>query len=201
MLAHRCMPSAKDWTDKKYNRLTFIRPTDRRTGGRILWEALCDCGNTTYLAPGTAASGHVKSCGCLHDEGHQKIRQFLPVISSARVVWAQAYNDGDIDFDYFYTLSQRVCDYCGSPPIREFNLATRRSKYTSELQRREGTFIYNGLDRIDSSKGHTISNVVPCCWTCNRMKGDMGYEEFKTHIKKIVAYIATSISYPSEAYR
>ena len=35
-----------------------------------------------------------------------------------------------------------------------------------------------GLDRVTNSQGYTILNVVPCCWDCNRAKGDhFTYEE------------------------
>lgn len=30
-----------------------------------------------------------------------------------------------------------------------------------------------GLDRKDNSKGYQIENVVPCCTTCNTMKGHL----------------------------
>ena len=29
----------------------------------------------------------------------------------------------------------------------------------------------HALDRRDSSRGHEASNVVPCCWPCNSIKG------------------------------
>jgi hypothetical protein len=29
-----------------------------------------------------------------------------------------------------------------------------------------------GLDRIDNSLGYTLSNVLPCCGSCNRIRGD-----------------------------
>lgn len=35
-----------------------------------------------------------------------------------------------------------------------------------------------GLDRVDSAKGYSMDNVVDCCETCNRMKADMGKQEF-----------------------
>src|SRR5216683_3050117 len=30
---------------------------------------------------------------------------------------------------------------------------------------------HGGLDRIDNAQGYTASNVVPCCWFCNKLKG------------------------------
>lgn len=42
-----------------------------------------------------------------------------------------------------------------------------------------------GVDRVDSSKGYTIDNVVPCCDICNRMKLDKDITEFFDTIKRI----------------
>lgn len=42
-----------------------------------------------------------------------------------------------------------------------------------------------GLDRINNKKGYTITNVVPCCEACNKMKLDMTIEKFVQHIEKI----------------
>lgn len=35
-----------------------------------------------------------------------------------------------------------------------------------------------GIDRVDSTKGYTLDNVVPCCAHCNRIKLDYSKEEF-----------------------
>ena len=44
-----------------------------------------------------------------------------------------------------------------------------------------------GLDRIDSSKGYQIDNVVSCCRICNVMKSDLSKDDFMNQINKIVA--------------
>ena len=35
-----------------------------------------------------------------------------------------------------------------------------------------------GLDRIDSGVGYIKSNIVPCCYLCNRAKSDMSAKDF-----------------------
>jgi len=35
-----------------------------------------------------------------------------------------------------------------------------------------------GIDRMDNAIGYTEANVVPACWTCNRLKGAMPYAAF-----------------------
>jgi hypothetical protein len=186
--------SAKDYTGQRRGILTFIRPTEKRTSkGAVIWEMLCDCGNTTYSP---AHKKNRKSCGCLDEERHATFnrknlgasRRYEPIISSAREIWT-VYKDGDIDFDSFYALSQLPCYYCESPPSRTRNRATAGRGKASERQIKEGNFTYNGLDRIDSTKGHTLDNVVPCCWRCNIAKRDMTQEEFFAHIERMYAGI------------
>lgn len=43
----------------------------------------------------------------------------------------------------------------------------------------------SGLDRIDSSRGYTLENVVKCCKKCNQMKNDLSQSEFFEHLNSI----------------
>lgn len=46
----------------------------------------------------------------------------------------------------------------------------------------------SGLDRIDSNKGYIIDNVVSCCTTCNRIKGNaLSLDETKAVIDLIIS--------------
>ena len=42
-----------------------------------------------------------------------------------------------------------------------------------------------GLDRVDNKRGYTIDNIVPCCFTCNKMKSSMDRDKFISHCEKI----------------
>ena len=56
-----------DVAGKRFGLLTAIRPTEKRgSNGAIIWECLCDCGNTTYVPLGQLTRGHTLSCGCRH---------------------------------------------------------------------------------------------------------------------------------------
>ena len=46
----------------------------------------------------------------------------------------------------------------------------------------------HGIDRIDSSKGYTKTNTVPCCTKCNMMKHTYSQDDFLSHIKKIYEF-------------
>lgn len=42
------------------------------------------------------------------------------------------------------------------------------------------------VDRLDSSKGYTLENVVLCCAAINRMKMDMTVDEFRRWCQLVV---------------
>lgn len=47
----------------------------------------------------------------------------------------------------------------------------------------------SGLDRIDNSKGYELSNVVPCCGSCNIIRNALlSPEELKIAIQAILNY-------------
>jgi len=63
------MAVRKDWTDQRFGRRVFVRPTDDKAkDGSTIWEALCDCGSTTYVVPGLAIKSKNISCGCIRDQ-------------------------------------------------------------------------------------------------------------------------------------
>lgn len=172
---------------EKWNRLTLVRPTTEKYRGSILWEATCDCGNSTKVVPFNVKCGQKKSCGCLiadtaRIQGKKNAiqgRKYDPVITSARRVWQVNYGDCN-DFDLFLKLSQDNCYYCNRPPHRTYNAASTAvgKRYTDGYQLEHGDFTYNGMDRIDSSRGHTIDNVVSCCFDCNKAKSALTQDDF-----------------------
>lgn len=48
---------------------------------------------------------------------------------------------------------------------------------------------YNGIDRVDPTKGYIIDNCVPCCTTCNYMKRILQRDEFLDHVKKYMIFL------------
>lgn len=186
------MSVKKDWTGQKFGKLVFKNPTGEKQGHHLLWNLSCDCGGNVNAIPCNVSSGKIKSCGCLRSAAAReaarsgiKGRRYAPIISSARTVWFGTYSS-ELEFEMFYKLSQLPCHYCGRPPYRIFNVASMTSNhYNSDNQKNNGNFIYNGLDRVDSSLGHTLDNIVPCCYECNRAKSNMTVDSFLELIKLI----------------
>jgi hypothetical protein len=57
----------KDITGKVTGRLTVIGRTDTIGNGGMVWECLCECGNTTFV-PTSNLNGNTLSCGCFREE-------------------------------------------------------------------------------------------------------------------------------------
>lgn len=64
----QCMERQKDMIGKRFGRLTAIRATGEVKSDSMVWECLCDCGNTAFVVQKSLKSGSTKSCGCLQRE-------------------------------------------------------------------------------------------------------------------------------------
>lgn len=84
----------------------------------------------------------------------------------------------DIDRTLFTNLILSPCTYCG---LEKTNERIDRVNPSETIQ-------YNGIDRVDNSKGYIISNVVSCCRLCNKMKGTLTHNEFYNHINNIINF-------------
>jgi hypothetical protein len=82
--------------------------------------------------------------------------------------------------EQFSDLVVRPCYYCAQPPANhQKQWETERFKH----QRR-----YSGIDRIDSTKGYLLDNVVPCCFTCNSAKGALTLDEFCAWLERLARH-------------
>lgn len=98
----------------------------------------------------------------------QKIKRAKLLITSYRYRDKKKFNKPiDLDVDWFIdNIFNSKCIYCGENDWKEL-----------------------GADRIDNDKPHTKDNIVCCCSTCNRMRGDtFSVKEFK-QIGKVIKEI------------
>jgi len=163
--------------NKTFTRLTVIAKADN-IKGRTASLCKCICGAEKVVKTENLTLHQTKSCGCLNKEKRKenykkaikKITKYKSLNESyAAAVWKKGYNDGNISLKQFIALSQKNCHYCGSIPNNNKN----------------NVFYYNGLDRIDNSKNHTIDNVVPCCKHCNYAKNNQTYDDYLLWIKQV----------------
>jgi hypothetical protein len=90
--------------------------------------------------------------------------------------------DFELTFDEFVSIMEQDCVYCeGKPEVHEYEL--------QYMQKTQKPWAHNGIDRVDSSKGYTLDNVVPCCSKCNYAKHEMTREEFKEWLERAYKHL------------
>lgn len=104
--------------------------------------------------------------------------------TSIKCIFYNHKNDTDLTIEEYYSISQMNCFYCEGLPNNEFNRA-KTDKKSSKQAKMNGNYIYNGIDRIDSSLPHNKNNVVPCCKYCNFAKNKLTLSEFQSWILQI----------------
>ena len=188
----------KDITGRRYGSLVIIQKTEERLRHSVVYIAQCDCGQEIKVT-----KHHVDRmtthCGC---KGVGKAKRPMPgslgisdkrsLRGTARTTpgrslfsqYQQSAKKRGINFDIsridFLDITQCDCYYCGASPSNE--------KIVGDIN-----FMYNGLDRVDSSKGYSVSNCVPCCKICNIAKNTLSIEEFKEWVNRIYHHWAMII--------
>lgn len=70
------MPPLKDLKGKRFGRLTVLGRGDSYINpngtSRVVWNCLCDCGNTTNVFASALTQGLTRSCGCYKSEVKRK---------------------------------------------------------------------------------------------------------------------------------
>lgn len=187
----------------KFGRLLVNSKNEIKGNKRqVRWDCICDCGNLHTVTGESLRSGKSKSCGCLLKEArHVKNKNsdrekamLLLVYSPLKKRHRQKFNNENyIDFETFKKLSLSNCFYCNSEPLNtQYDI-----RYETRYGKKEKIIItdfilkYNGIDRIDSSKGYEKDNVVSCCKNCNSAKMELSVKDFKNHIIKIYNHFAS----------
>jgi hypothetical protein len=168
----------------KYGNLTITRqyktvsPCDSKI---VKVDYICECGCIGY----DKRFGSVKRQKmCLKCRGKNEFK----VKDEGKSAFNNLYNDyakGAIKRNHtfeltkleFEMLTKQICYYCGASP----------SNIKKARQDREN-YIYNGVDRKNSSIGYVTENCVPCCKLCNFMKMKLSEIDFISHIQKIYEY-------------
>jgi len=171
----------KSLINKKFNGIKILKYVYTKNN-KTYWKSLCNCGKIFVSSLGNIKSGAVRSCGCLrtrkHVPGYSGLRKvFLSYKKSAK----RENRSFSLSFEDVKKLTSSKCFYCGQSP-QKISQSTR----TNNLAVKEYTqYKYNGIDRVDSSRGYEVGNVVPCCLWCNIIKRERSIDDFKDHVKRI----------------
>jgi len=183
-----------DLIGMRYNMLVVIEKLPSRAYGdkskyhkKRMWLCKCDCGNMTEANTGALTCNKKKSCGCLtpaksaensiksrhkiakEDGGYRSIFSSYKQNAKARKL------NFNVDFDYAINIMKSNCHYCGIEPSNTY----MKSYYNVK---------YNGIDRVDNSRGYENENVVSCCKMCNIAKNNNSEEDFLKWVKRLSEY-------------
>lgn len=169
----------------KFHKLEVIKCIGSpKPGCHTMFECKCDCGNTVTVRGSSLLTSHAKSCGCQKIESARikRVPRGRSSLKSCFTVYKGSAKIRHLDFslsiEQFQEITSQKCFYCGAEPSNS-HIRTRGN----------GSYVYNGIDRVDNKQGYINGNVVPCCKCCNYMKQSMGVDEFINHIKRIYKHL------------
>jgi hypothetical protein len=148
------------------------------------WECQCICGKKVYRNSSHLKTTTHPSCGCQRLIKH-KLPNNLSLKRKVLLSYKEAANRRSIEFllteEQFLSYIFEACYWCGMSP-------SNRTTTTVRPGRRVYKLVYNGIDRIDNSKGYTMDNCVTCCKICNKSKSDLTVEEWKSWLSRAYHY-------------
>lgn len=186
---HKHAHNYRDIVGKKFEKCEVLRLVGHDCYDGVkkkpVYECLCFCGSKFLARGNDLKTKRQKTCG-KHSEftaeynKKTKTKVFWDTKANVYASYRKGAKDRGIDFNIpkhkFYEIIKRDCFYCGEPAsnIRKPRVATKTS-----------SFIYSGIDRLDSNGPYTLENCIPCCSVCNRMKVDSSLVDWIEKIEKI----------------
>lgn len=192
------MSALKDIVGQRFGKWTVLEKGPIAiNGGNTNWLCRCDCGHESLVTGTNLKRGISKKCfECQkitlkenREENSRLGRHFkLPNLRGSfnklyrRYQKNAANRSREFTFtkEEFEQIIQKNCHYCDGIPAQIIQSTEKSIPY-----------LYNGIDRIDNNKGYTLENSVPCCGTCNILKGRLTYEQFIKQIQKIFKFIGS----------
>jgi hypothetical protein len=176
-----------DLTGQRFGNVTVTR-FDHREKSQTYWECLCDCGNTVVFTPHALRHNKSVSCGCLNSHLREEKNRKSSINTLYRGYKSSAVSRNlpfSLSLEDFKSIIIKECSYCCRQPIREVTSKLRNYEYS--------LLTYNGIDRVDNTKGYTLENCVPCCRSCNFAKCDGTREQFIDWVERVYQHSEDNI--------
>lgn len=160
--------------------LTVLGRASDSKDNRPRYVCSCSCGKTKVVSAKNLQRGVTQHCGHLK----RQVKKRVPDAILNSLIWV--YKSNAKKRSLTFTLTKEECEelfkgncyYCGIPPTNVF-----------KKHKMNGTYIYNGIDRLINALGYEFSNSVSCCTKCNYMKRDDDVDIFLDGVFKIVTNI------------
>jgi len=166
-----------DLTGQVFNDLTVLEYAGKGKYRGAIWKCRCICLKKVLIPGGHLRAGMRVSCGC-RSENRIEETGIKRVYSLYKNMAKRRNREFNLTLESLEVLIKSDCFYCGRSPE---NVLKRQKTKKTQL-------IYNGIDRFDSNKGYILNNCVTCCYYCNHSKLDLSFDEWISHIKRIVKW-------------
>jgi hypothetical protein len=176
---------------RRFGRLEIVSLSDKKDKrDNSYWLCKCDCGKEKVISELSLLYKRTTSCGCYRREMLAKVISKPDKNVATNLLFLHYKNQAkrrkinfELSQDQFKDLIFQNCFYCGCPPANYFN------NYRKKNHAKHLITMYNGIDRMDCTKGYIEGNCVPCCGKCNYSKRTMGYEEFKEWVVQVYTHM------------
>lgn len=181
----------EDLTGQVFGWMTVLEFAGLNKHRTTTWKCQCKCGTIKNVVRSCLIKGQTKSCGCKKLEQikdlHITNKKYSGTPLENHVLVSYKHNAGrkghvfELSEKTFYKLIHEPCYYCGTAASN-----TIKDEYS------DATLSYNGIDRLDSKVGYIEDgNCVPCCTTCNRMKLELGEQDFLDWVELVFNHMST----------
>ncbi len=191
--------SYEELLDKTFGRLKILS-INHAVGKQPMCICECSCGNKKSINLYSILSSRTTSCGCVRKEVSKNNAKKMHPFG----VEALTKKRSNLDYQKQTLINILYGQYIGSANKRKINFVLSIEEFKdiinskncyhcgtstkNKLTRNKKTLEYLGIDRLDSSKGYEIGNVVPCCAICNRAKYTLNDQNFYSWARNLVKY-------------